>query len=59
MAIGDEQFVFGAQGALWLAVKLSVALVAVQLRSNCHGGVQVTIRQTTGPYGPICWLHWP
>ena len=37
-------------GAEWLAVWLSVALELVQVPPNCcHGGVQVTIRQTTGP----------
>ena len=39
----------GRQGALWLTVRLSVALAVVQVRSNCHGGVQLTTRHTTGP----------
>src|SRR4051812_17720475 len=36
-------------GAEWVAVLLSVALVLVQAGSNCHGGMQPTMRQTTGP----------
>ena len=39
----------GRQGALWLTVRLSVALAVVQVWSYCHGGVHVTTRQTTGP----------
>lgn len=39
----------GRQGALCVSVALSVALVDVQAELNCHGGVQVTIRHTTGP----------
>ena len=37
------------QGAPWLRVALSVALVLVHDGSYCHGGVQVATRQTTGP----------
>ena len=36
-------------GALWVAVRLSVALAVVQERSHSHGGAHVTTRHTTGP----------
>ncbi len=36
-------------GALWLAVRLSVALEVVQVWSHSQGGAQVTTRHTTGP----------
>jgi hypothetical protein len=40
-------------------VLLSVALVVVQERYSWYGGVQVTMRQATGPLQAISWWHWP
>jgi hypothetical protein len=46
--IRDGQFP-GRQGAVCVAVLLSVREVLVHPATSCQGGVQVITRQTTGP----------
>jgi len=44
---------------LCVTVRLSVALEEPHESYSWYGGVQVTIRQATGPEQEISWWHWP
>src|SRR3954453_3602736 len=47
------------QGAVWLAVRLSVALDVVQDGSRSQAGVHETTRQESLPTQATFWLHCP
>ena len=42
-----------------MTVRWSVALDERQASYSWYGGVQVTMRQATGPLQPISWWHCP
>src|SRR4051794_1689666 len=46
-------------GAVWFAVRLSVALDVVHEGSRSHAGVHETTRHDSLPTHATSWLHWP
>ena len=47
------------QAAVWLAVRLSVALDVVHDGSSSQAGVHDTTRHESLPTQATSWLHWP